>query len=1024
MRGAPLIQFQTDDRPEIRLQKLRRLAEAVAAIDLTPATAAVTPTPTGITMTGPAVLGRLSGTGEPLSLTGAQATTILSLFTAGNKGVVPAPGTATGNRFLRDDGGWATVTIPPGSVLHADLAGLLADDHTQYVLRSILTADGDLFTRASGVVDRLAIGTSAQFLRAIGGAPSWDTVSPTLTLGTDLSGNTTFTDLANATLNATIVNDAVTDVKLRNSAGLSVIGRSANTTGDPADIAGTDGQILRVAGTSLAFGSILSTSISDFVEAAQDAVGGALVDSSRIDFTYSDGANTITADIVLASVDTAYLTDNSVTNGKLRDSAALSVIGRSVNSTGDPADIAGTDGQILRVSGTTLSFGSILSTSVSDFNEAAQDAVGNILTDSSRIDFTYSDGGNTITADIVLASVDTAYLTDNAITNAKLRDSAALSVIGRSANSTGDPADIAGTDGQILRVSGTALGFGSVLAASISDFTEAAQDAVGGAFVDSSRIDFTYSDVANTITADIVLASVDTAYLTDNAVTNAKIRDSVALSVIGRSANSTGDPGDIAGADGQILRVSGTALGFGSVLSTSVSDFNEAAQDAVGGILTDSSRIDFTYSDAGNTITADIITASVANSFLANMAQSTIKGRAEGAGTGVPTDLTPTQVASIIDGEAITWSALHTFTADILLSSANPRLRVQETGLTADTGQWDFSFDAGNMTVRTRTDADGSGFNLWATTRPTGSTTPQRMFIGNIITDPPGFSTTANNAINYGLVISETNNCTVAQRVAIPFATGVAGSQGGYHTIAYNTSVSSPSQIATGNILGANSFGGYNTAAVNIARTAIMRAAANETWTSTANGTRLELISTADGGSAVSTSLQLLGSQVKFLDGTVGAPAITWQSDTDTGRYRIGANQMGDAAAGVLQFEIGDSYSDMKTQARFTGRQDPAQFGANQNDFAVTATISRIYADSNASRDFTGMTGGVDGRTIFFHNDGATNPIVIKHESASSTAANRFTLPSATDSTIQPGGCAIFMYDGTASRWRHLTRLA
>jgi hypothetical protein len=52
---------------------------------------------------------------------------------------------------------------------------------------------------------------------------------------------------------------------------------------------------------------------------------------------------------------------------------------------------------------------------------------------------------------------------DNAVTNAKLRDSAGLSVIGRGANSTGDPADIvAGTNKQVLRRDGSSLGFGAV----------------------------------------------------------------------------------------------------------------------------------------------------------------------------------------------------------------------------------------------------------------------------------------------------------------------------------------------------------------------------------------------------------------------------------------------------------------------------------------------------------------------------------------------------------------------------------
>jgi hypothetical protein len=57
----------------------------------------------------------------------------------------------------------------------------------------------------------------------------------------------------------------------------------------------------------------------------------------------------------------------------------------------------------------------------------------------------------------------TAGLVDNAVTNAKLRDSDGLSVIGRGANSTGDPADIvAGTNKQVLRRDGSSLGFGAV----------------------------------------------------------------------------------------------------------------------------------------------------------------------------------------------------------------------------------------------------------------------------------------------------------------------------------------------------------------------------------------------------------------------------------------------------------------------------------------------------------------------------------------------------------------------------------
>ena len=46
---------------------------------------------------------------------------------------------------------------------------------------------------------------------------------------------------------------------------------------------------------------------------------------------------------------------------------------------------------------------------------------------------------------------------------------------------------------------------------------------------------------------------------------------------------------------------------------------NERAQDAVGTILTDTASVDFTYDDAGNTISADVLPAGVDHNSLANL---------------------------------------------------------------------------------------------------------------------------------------------------------------------------------------------------------------------------------------------------------------------------------------------------------------------------------------------------------------------------------------------------------------------
>lgn len=56
---------------------------------------------------------------------------------------------------------------------HGALTGLADDDHTQYVLRSILTTNGDLFTRVAGAIARLGIGAEGDVLTVASGLPSW-----------------------------------------------------------------------------------------------------------------------------------------------------------------------------------------------------------------------------------------------------------------------------------------------------------------------------------------------------------------------------------------------------------------------------------------------------------------------------------------------------------------------------------------------------------------------------------------------------------------------------------------------------------------------------------------------------------------------------------------------------------------------------------------------------------------------------------------------------------------------------------
>lgn len=194
----------------------------------------------------------------------------------------------------------------------------------------------------------------------------------------------------------------------------------------------------------------------------------------------------------------------------------------------------------------------------------------------------------------------------------------------------------------------------------------------------NEEVDITIAATAVGLTdgdkGDITVSSSGATWTIDNdVVSDAKLRNSAALSVIGRSANSTGDPADItAGTDGFVLRRSGTTLGFGTVADAGLR--NSAALSVIGREQTTSGVVaDITanaVSNAGHVLKVEnagtgLAWGTVANQGLAQMSQSRIKGRDEGVGTGDPQDLTPTQVVAIIDAESPTWTGSHTFTGTL-----------------------------------------------------------------------------------------------------------------------------------------------------------------------------------------------------------------------------------------------------------------------------------------------------------------------------------------------------------------------
>lgn len=179
------------------------------------------------------------------------------------------------------------------------------------VLDSLTTTQGSIIYRNASSWSVLTPGTAGQVLQTGGASanPSWTSAGGTGTVtsvatGTGLTGGTITT-----TGTISVNTNGITDSLLRQGGALTVIGRSANSTGNVADIAaGSDGDVLRRSGTTLGFGSIPVTSVTN--AAAKNATndfGGNLQQNaglqSYLEVTQSVSASTTTTiDVTLGQM--------------------------------------------------------------------------------------------------------------------------------------------------------------------------------------------------------------------------------------------------------------------------------------------------------------------------------------------------------------------------------------------------------------------------------------------------------------------------------------------------------------------------------------------------------------------------------------------------------------------------------------------------------------------------------------------------------------------------------------------------
>jgi hypothetical protein len=881
--------------------------------------------------------------------------------------------------------------------------------------------DGQIYMNTSGVSGSAPSFKDGSSLAGSGGGLTW-TGTPTYALS--------------------ITTNGVTDAMLRQSAGTSVIGRSASTTGNVADItASADDTLLgRVSGalgfTTLTVGMIPAGIIplSKLAGIGANTVIGNDTASTTNPTTISIGTNSVlgrvAGNIVAATLVTAQITDANVTDAKISNRTALSVFGRSANSSGVGADISAVAaaGGVLRESGSAIGFGTIA----------------------------------------------TAGITDAAVTNAKLANMASPRLKGRTTASTGVPEDLTLTNSTSVTWNTATGGAISVERAALTGEVTASANAN-----------------ATTITRTTNFAWTGTHSFGSQFILGSQQNESGTLPLANTLLDTTNRLYILIAGDGNITSItpSGGTNTIGRVVEVYIvgsgtKTVKHNAAPGIGNILCPENA-DFTITNRGSfTLVGDgatngwlafhtpsLPTASVTLAKMANLAAGTVIGRQIDASTGVPVALTGAE-----QGENFRVNTRQTVSAsgtlDIVLNDDTTILVLQLTAdatlrslsntatgdgryirVEHDTGAFTLTLGhnlatptyfplfnpnaadmqmqrGGTLTIRAR-----SGF--WRPEYPGAQMRVRKNSTGTVfnrgrlnLIEGTGLTftladDTTNDEVDTTLALTANGvaDASLRQSAALSVIGRSANSTGNVadiSAVAASGSVlrESGSTIGWGTIATA----GITDAAVTLAKMAdlaqsriIGRAEGAGTGVPTAL-TATQVASIIDQENITWTgTASFTGASVTV--NTSGATSITsnFTTLTSTGATVVSAGSGTLTLAASTTIDLNSPHRS-NSSLHLVGIISSTETGPVDNKAIGSVGVWRLTASASPVL-LRGMVAGGAGHFVWVFNLDTTNSIQVQPEDTSSTAANRFSL-SGTSFSIGPLRGFPFWYDGTSSRWR------